>query len=969
MRPHLLLFLLVILAQDLLAATSYAPAGIAADLSSSAPLQSGRFTGWQSVRSSDNSDYALHWGTPLNVNASSVSSLASIVARELGLRAQYRLIAQNSSPTRDYLIYRELRGTLPVVGGRLNLSQNKAGQLTRVSYTSFQDWPETSGFSLPVESARDFLVANLEPAQWQLVDSQSFACWYPDAALRELRAAWWIRVAGQLPHQRNAGIVDATTGEILLEWSGIAHDVLDLSVSSPYWQPYDHSPTESAPCLYQRVLVNGNIHLTDNTGVLSVEAGNQATVTASLRGAYVEVGEHEEGNTPQKTQVYSAPFDNNSLTWTTDDASRPALNLYYHTVFIHDWVKALDNEYDALDYPMPAVANYGGNYDNAFWNGWGTYYGGGMNYGNFGMFSDVIYHEYQHGVTDGIYPDDMLPYIDQPGALNEAWSDYFACSINDDPLMGDWLTGNGQSNFRDLESSMVFPRNWVGEVHGDSPFISAPLWKIRRDLGVGYADTLAHFARYGLSELFFDYFLDVLETDDTDGNLENGTPNDDVIYDAFGRHGIGPGITPNYVIHNLIIDDSQGNNNGMVEAGESVEISFELVNDVMLFPPAATNVNLTATTEDNTISLSSSPFALGTIGPRDTVMVGPILMSIAAGAEDHWGVISFEISSDQSDQPIVFPLEFTIGVPKLHVVTRALQTDVHKFVTGTLRDMDKIFVFHRLENNQQLNIETLPDTGIVLWLSGDNIGSGLTTNDRAVLSAHVNTGGRLVMSGKNILEGIEGSAFAQDILGVDIAGRSRIRMASVIGAPFIEGETYLLTGSGGAANQDSMTILFPLDGTTPVLRFGPAGNNIAGTVSPGTGRAMVLGFGIEAVADNNPIGNESRTEFLTRLLEWGGFPTAANPGHTPVWQPENFTLQAAYPNPFNSSVRLEYNLGAARDAKLVIFDVLGREVLSTPLSTSSSSFTWQPQSSSGVYFAVLKSERQTSSPVKLLLLR
>lgn len=970
MRPLLLLiYLCLVSSLSVASEKSYAPAVITKNVVSSQSVQSGVFSGWHTMRADDFDGYGLLWGNPVPVSIKNADLLASTILSELKITGEFSLVKQNSTPTREYHIYREMRVDLPVIGGRLNLALNKRQELTRISYTTFQSWPSTGTFVLSPFVAASYLQTDLEHTNWQVVDSQSFACWYPDVARHELRAAYWLKIAGPQPHQRHAGIVDATNGEILLEWSGIAHDVINLTVQSPHWQPYDHSPVVDSPCLYQNVRINGTNYVTDEHGVIATEAGNQAATLASLSGLYVEVGEHEESNTPDRAFTFTAPFDNETLFWTTDHASRPALNLFYHTVFIHDWVKALDNDYDALDYPMPAIANYGGNYDNAFWNGWGTYYGGGMNYGNFGMYSDVIYHEYEHGVTDGIYPDDMLPYVDQPGALNEAWSDYFACSINGDPLMGDWLTGNGQSNFRDLESSMVYPRNWVGEVHGDSPFISAPLWKVRRDLGVSYADSLAHFARYGLSELFFDYFVDVLETDDTDGNLENGTPNDVVIYDAFGVHGIGPGIKPNYIMRNLQIDDTGGNNNGMVEAGESIEITFELVNDVLLFPPAATNVSLLATTEDNTISLSSSALPLGTIGPRDTVSVGPIAMTIAANAADHWGVISLLISSDQSEEPIEFPLEFTIGVPKLHIITRSLESDVHEFVTGTLRDMDQIYQFRPLAFNQQLDITALPDTGIVLWLSGDGLESGLTANDRDVLTTHVVNGGRVVMSGKNILEGIVGTGFAQDILGVDIAGFSRIRMASVLSYPFITGETYLLTGSGGAANQDSMTILLPLEGSTTVLRYGPVGNNIAGVTGPHNGRTLVLGFGIEAVADNNPIGNESRTEFLTRILEWGGFPSAIDVEQDKAWQPGDFQLETAYPNPFNSSVRLHYSIGTARDARLYVYDVLGREVHSTSLSSASTSYTWQPSMASGVYFAVLKSGTQVTTPQKLLLLR
>lgn len=109
---------------------------------------------------------------------------------------------------------------------------------------------------------------------------------------------------------------------------------------------------------------------------------------------------------------------------------------------------------------------------------------------------------------------------------------------------GEWLTGNAHQALRNLENIMVFLRA-TGRAKCTATARSFP-----RRCGfcavscISYADSLTHYARYAL-ELFDDYFVGVLETDDVDGDLSNGTPNDVAIYGAFGRHGIGPGLAPN----------------------------------------------------------------------------------------------------------------------------------------------------------------------------------------------------------------------------------------------------------------------------------------------------------------------------------------------------------------------------------------------------------------------------------------
>ncbi len=969
MRTHLLTVTMICACALFAQAATYPVEALLAQRVGGEPVLSGKLAGWQTLQAPDFDGYRMLWGTPVSLgDALDPQVIGEAVQRELGTAVPLQFRQRNTTPTRDYLIYRELRDNLPVVSGRTDVVLNKFDQVTRISQTSFAKWPAIGAFTLTKYVAGMHLSRGLEAADWQIADEQSFPCWYPDVESHELRAAYWLRIAGPRPHQRYNGIVDAETGAVLLQWSGIAHEVLDLSVTQPEWPMYEHEEPVSAPCAHQNVDVNAAQHVTSGTGGLSVEAGTQADVVATLVGTYVEVTNDDNGEQAIHGVHYDAPFNDEQFAWPLEQASPAEYNLYYHTTFIHDWYKVIDPSYNALDYAMPAVANYGSAYDNAFWNGFGTYYGSGLNYNNFGMYSDVIYHEYTHGATDGIYPDDMLPYVSQPGAMNEAWSDYFGCTINGDALMGEWLTGSAHQALRNLESIMVFPRNWTGEVHSDSPFISAPLWRLRGQLGIGYTDSLAHYARYALAELFFDYFVSVLETDDTDGNLANGTPHGEQIYASFGIHGIGPGTAPNFMIENLDISDESGNNNGYAEAGEGLLLSFRLVNDVLLFPPAATGVVLTLTTDDPTLVIDNGEYVVGSLGPREQFELGPVQIAVMPNATDHWGVLHLEVHADQLVEPLYVPIEFTVGLPKLRVVTRSLESDVHEYVTTALRDMDKIYEFERIAEGDALDLSALPDTGLVIWLSGDATQSHLSSPDIAQLDDLLASGGHVVLSGKNILAGTN-MTFAAQALGVEPQGYTRLRMASALIDPFVEGATYLLTGSGGAANQDSMTKLTPLAGATPVLRYGPAGTSYAGVVGP-NGRTLTLGFGMEAIADNDPIGNESRTEFLAHVLAWAGLPTsAAEDGRLQPLQPTAFDLHTAYPNPFNSSVRIHYSVGQATQAALVIYNVLGREVHRAALSNGMGEYSWQPLQSSGVYFAVLQSDQRSSRPLKLLLVR
>ncbi|RKZ25472.1 hypothetical protein DRQ29_06270, partial [bacterium] len=151
------------------------------------------------------------------------------------------------------------------------------------------------------------------------------------------------------------------------------------------------------------------------------------------------------------------------------------------------------------------------------------------------------YHEYTHGVTHHIYPGDALPYSGQSGAIDEALSDYFPCSIFDDSRMGEHVFIDDSSHImRNLNNANRYPEDFIDEVHYDDQIVAGAWWDIRSEIGVGYTDSLVHFARFSYPADFETFMYAILAIDDDDGDISNGTPNAGVIYNAFHNHGIGP---------------------------------------------------------------------------------------------------------------------------------------------------------------------------------------------------------------------------------------------------------------------------------------------------------------------------------------------------------------------------------------------------------------------------------------------
>ncbi|MHC4184374.1 MAG: right-handed parallel beta-helix repeat-containing protein [Planctomycetota bacterium] len=353
----------------------------------------------------------------------------------------------------------------------------------------------------------------------------------------------------------------------------------------------------------------------DDVAVVSVQGGTSATqtqadgfysisppwdystITSELAGLYCDV-EYACGQDVKFEQPGVQPDDVVDLTWNSawyNEIIEPSM--YWHVNHVHDYYLAMDpNLADpsasfplGLNYPMPVTVQLGCEYGycNAYWYGEGMAFGAGYESvcDDFGLYSEVIYHEYTHGVTDKIYDGIYLPYVLEPGALNEAWSDYFGCvlSVSQSPLVGDGgLILDHPAGLRTLDNKYRRETDFSNGVHFDSQMLSGALWEVRQmlegQLGAEAWDEIVHLARYAHPQTFEEYLLAILVEDDVrygDGFLANGTPHAEAVHEAFGNHGIG-GLQ--YLAPSIVIDDSNGNGNSSLEPGETVNLSLSLTN-------------------------------------------------------------------------------------------------------------------------------------------------------------------------------------------------------------------------------------------------------------------------------------------------------------------------------------------------------------------------------------------------------
>lgn len=108
-----------------------------------------------------------------------------------------------------------------------------------------------------------------------------------------------------------------------------------------------------------------------------------------------------------------------------------AVTAYNHAGTTYNYFKNKFNRdsFNNAGAVMTTSVHVGSNYVNAYWNGSQTAFGDGDNSqaSSLAKDLDVVSHEWGHAVTD--YTADMT-YSNEPGALNEAYSDIWAASVS-----------------------------------------------------------------------------------------------------------------------------------------------------------------------------------------------------------------------------------------------------------------------------------------------------------------------------------------------------------------------------------------------------------------------------------------------------------------------------------------------------------------------------------------------------------
>ncbi|MCK5832472.1 T9SS type A sorting domain-containing protein [bacterium] len=755
------------------------------------------------------------------------------------------------------------------------------------------------------------------------------------------RLAWRIDIF-QSPEKQFRFYIAAKDSKPLFHYSLVQFYDVWGSASIEYLPRFFDDSLVTGPYQYGEIgLGFSPIVASDNYGAYSVSSYSTTNLPlrARLRGEWADVEDIEDEN--GLYEFWLRPPSEHTFVFSTEFADTDEINLYYHTTYIHEFYETIDPAMTALDYPVPARAGIESTPENAFWDGYGTNYGsGGSSMRNFALFSNIIYHEYSHGITGWLYEGVYFPYSGQPGAMNEAFSDYFAATNLDDPRIGFKTPRYGQIMFRTMNNNLRMPGDWSGEVHADGRIFGGALWDLREKINVPEADSIIHFTRYAMPNTFNGFVPEALFTDDDDDDFSNGSPNCVSIFEAFAEHGIGPGYFPQVEMKYDVVE--LGDGDGFYEAGESLAIYPTVIADGSFAWPNIVNLEYTIDLDEEmgiNIVFPEIPFD-SVIESGDTSIGSPILLSVTDIDTAFFADVVISYSALNITTEIADTFRFLFGFPQALIIDDSPDAAGRniKYIAGALDKIGVTYFAHRTLSGDIP--ENLEEFDLVIWFTGDDTsGTSISPSDTAVMAGYLSAGGNLLLSGQNMTWQLD-SIFLNTHFGAthkSMSGGLSVKGISS-GGFFEDYENIYLFGTQGANNQRKLTSISP-SRAEAIAKY-LIGDTCAVIHSDGISKTALFSFGIESIGGNSS--SVSLAELLFRLMSWFEIPMSTE--EEPI-QPCDLEIVRISPNPFNSRCLIK---GPKGIDKIEIFDLTGRIVAVHSIFTSKNQeLIWDGRDSHG----------------------
>lgn len=505
-----------------------------------------------------------------------------------------------------------------------------------------------------------------------------------------------------------------------------------------------------------------------------------------------------------------------------------------------------------------------------------TYYGDGTVYledvsDPFQVFVGIIYdkgawvlHMLRHVVGDDTFWDIMRTYC-QTYAYGYASTEDFqsvcesVCSQSLDWFFHQWIYEEGYPEY---------DYTWLSE-YSDGTYIITLYIRQSQENGTIFQMPMDIHIRTQEGDIFKTVMVDdKLNT----FQIEIGSEPTDIILDPddWILKRVSLLSSPRIVYQGHSIDETEGNNNGKADPGETISLILSLVNEGV--PVEGVSVQLS--TDDPFISVSD---AISDYGDMDFFSVAtnstePFTFSVDPEADSRVVQFTLDISGEGGYQntDVIY---ITVGPPSVLLVDDDIDKQYETYYTPHL---SKVVPFDRwVTTVQGTPAETLSHYMAVVWLTGDDGSTSLTSEEQSAIQAYLDGGGNLFITGQNIgfdlVENgsIDDRHFFRMYLHADYIENtsSEFTLSGIEEDPISSNLGFLSLYGAGADNQNSPDIISSRSEASTVFHYYPSGN-VAGIRYNGSYKVVYFGFGYEGLGDFGPYHDQKRLDIMQNIINW-----------------------------------------------------------------------------------------------------
>lgn len=395
------------------------------------------------------------------------------------------------------------------------------------------------------------------------------------------------------------------------------------------------------------------------------------------------------------------------------------------------------------------------------------------------------------------------------------------------------------------------------------------------------------------------------------------------------------GHAPVMIFSGFTIDDSNGNNNGKIEPGETVDINVEISNNGS---SEAYNVISELFSASQYITINSNPQALGNLTGNSS---GESIFSITADGDTPEGTsVTFDVNIMADNEITGTGNFFTIIGQKPVLIVDLANSNSADSIEACL---DMLQVSRDVVTDLTTDIDIYKSVFVLLGMYPNNY--VLETSEGDLLAAYLVDGGRIYMEGGDTWA-YDGQTSAHDLFHIK-------------GIDDGSGDLGTIVGEDDGIMQD---FTFEYNGLNNFIdHITPESNGVLifRNVNPeyGTGvsfknetyKTIGTSFEFAGLIDQE---GSTKDEVMAEILYFFGI----NYAWTDI---ENNTLSnidfKAYPNPATKKVTIQLSLDQSYEVNLSIFDLTGRKIIDLyneeRLSSGSHYFNWNTTGvEPGIYF-------------------